>query len=64
MRRPQPIVLLVVVFLALGAVAQVVPFYTDLLWFEEVGYTGVFWTTLSLQGGLFTAVTLGVLLFL
>src|SRR5207249_3685659 len=44
--------------------AQVVPFYTDLLWFEEVGYTGVFWTTLSLQGGLFTAVTLGVLVFL
>src|SRR5438477_4743024 len=64
MRRPQPIVLLVVVFLALGAVAQIVPFYTDLLWFEEVGYTGVVWTTLSLQGGLFTAVTLGVLLFL
>jgi uncharacterized protein len=63
-RRPQPIVLLVVVFLALGAVAQIVPFYTDLLWFEEVGYTGVFWTTLSLQGGLFTAVTVGVLLFL
>src|SRR5437660_2046044 len=64
MRRPQPIALLLVVFLALAAVVQVVPFYTDLLWFEEVGYTGVFCTTLSLQGGLFTAVTLGVLLFL
>ena len=64
MRRPQPIVLLVVVFLALGLVAQVVPFYTDLLWFGEVGYAGVFWTTLSLQGGLFTAVTVGVLVFL
>src|SRR5437879_10387720 len=64
MRRPQPIVLLLVVFLALAAVVQVVPFYTDLLWFEEVGYTGVFWTTLSLQGALFTAVALGVLVFL
>ena len=64
MRRPQPIVLLIVLFLALAAVVQVVPFYTDLLWFEEVGYTGVFWTTLSLQGALFTAVTLGVLVFL
>jgi uncharacterized protein len=64
MRRPQPLVLLVVLFLALGLLAQVVPFYTDLLWFQEVGYTTVFWTTLSLQGGLFTAVTLGVLVFL
>ena len=64
MRRPQPIVLLVVIFLALGLVAQVVPFYTDLLWFGEVGYAGVFWTTLSLQGGLFTVVTVAVLVFL
>jgi uncharacterized membrane protein (UPF0182 family) len=63
-RRPQPIVLLVVIFLALGLVAQVVPFYTDLLWFGEVGYAGVFWTTLSLQGGLFTVVTVAVLVFL
>jgi len=57
-------VLLVVIFLALGLVAQVVPFYTDLLWFGEVGYTGVFWTTLSLQGGLFTVVAVVVLVFL
>ena len=64
MRRPQPIVLLVVIFLALGLLAQVVPFYTDLLWFGEVGYASVFWTTLSLQGGLFTVVTVAVLVFL
>src|SRR5919108_2533840 len=64
MRRPQPLVLLVVAFLVLGAVAQVVPFYTDLLWFQEVGYTSVFWTTLSLQGGLFTAVAVAVVVFL
>jgi uncharacterized protein len=64
MRRPQPILLLVVVVVALGVVAQVVPFYTDWLWFGEVGYTNVFWTVLSLRGGLFTAVALGVLIFL
>ena len=64
MRRPQPIVLLVVAAVALGIVAQVVPFYTDWLWFGEVGYRNVFWTTLSLRGGLFTAVAVGVLLFL
>jgi uncharacterized protein len=64
MRRPQPIVLLVVLVITLGLVAQVVPFYTDWLWFVEVGYSNVFWTILSLRGGLFTAVTLGVLIFL
>jgi hypothetical protein len=64
MRRPQPVVLLVVVAVALGVVAQVVPFYTDWLWFGEVGYTGVFWATLSLRGALFTAVAVGALVFL
>jgi uncharacterized membrane protein (UPF0182 family) len=64
MRRPQPIAVLVAVVVVLGVVAQVVPFYTDWLWFGEVGYAGVFWTTLSLRGALFTAVAAGVLIFL
>jgi uncharacterized protein len=64
MTRPQPLVLIVALVVALGVVAQVVPFYTDWLWFVEVGYTGVFWTTLSLRGALFTAVAVGVLVFL
>ncbi len=64
MTRPQPIVLLVLVVVVLGVLAQVVPFYTDWLWFGEVGYTTVFWNTLSLRGGLFTAVTVAVLIFL
>jgi hypothetical protein len=64
MKRPPPILLVLAVVLALAVVAQVVPFYTDLLWFEEVGYTGVFWTTLSLQGALFTLVAVVVLVFL
>jgi uncharacterized protein len=64
MRRPQPIIILIGVAVLLGILAQVVPFYTDWLWFGEVGYTVVFWTILSLRGALFTAVSLGVLVFL
>src|SRR3970282_770757 len=64
MSRPQPIVLLVILVVTLGVLAQVVPFYTDWLWFAEVGYLGVFWTTLSLRGALFTAVAVAVLVFL
>src|SRR4030095_14387349 len=64
MRRPQPILLLVGLFFLLAIGAQVVPFYTDWLWFGEVGYTEVFWTTLSLRGGLFNAVAVAALLFL
>jgi uncharacterized membrane protein (UPF0182 family) len=64
MTRPQPIAVLVAVVVVLGVMAQVVPFYTDWMWFGEVGYAGVFWTTLSLRGALFTAVAVGVLIFL
>jgi uncharacterized membrane protein (UPF0182 family) len=64
MSRPQPIVLLVLVFLVLGAVAQVVPLYTDWLWFQEVGYSQVFLTTYGMRGSLFAAVALAVVVFL
>ncbi|HEV8616291.1 MAG TPA: UPF0182 family protein [Methylomirabilota bacterium] len=64
MRRPQPIVVLVVVSMALAVLAQVVPLYTDWLWFGEVGYTQVFLAVLSLRGALFTALTVAVLVFL
>jgi uncharacterized protein len=64
MRRPQPILVLVAVFVGLGVLAQVVPLYTDWLWFGEVGYSQVFLTTLSLRGSLFTAVMVSVLVFL
>jgi uncharacterized membrane protein (UPF0182 family) len=64
MRRPQPIVLLVALVVGLGVVGQVVPFYTDWLWFGEVGYTNVFWTMLSLRGALFAAVAAAVMIFL
>jgi len=52
MNRGQPVLALLVVFLVLGLVAQVVPLYTDWLWFQEVGYTPVFLKTLSLRGSL------------
>src|SRR5947207_1992172 len=64
MRRTQPIVVLVIVSMALAVLAQVVPLYTDWLWFGEVGYTQVFLAILSLRGGLFTALTAAVLVFL
>ncbi|MBI2162471.1 MAG: UPF0182 family protein, partial [Candidatus Rokubacteria bacterium] len=64
MSRGQPLVLLLLLFLAFGAVAQVIPLYTDWLWFQEVGYTGVFTKTLALRGTLFTAMAVGVLVFL
>src|SRR6266705_1575970 len=64
MNRGQPIGLLLLLFLALGLVAQLVPLYTDWLWFQEVGYTAVFTTTLALRGALFTGLALSVLGFL
>src|SRR5213079_767402 len=64
MRSPQPLVLLVVALVVLAVLLQLVPLYTDWLWFQEVGYGQVFLTTLSLRGTLFVAVALAVALFL
>src|SRR5256884_7754441 len=64
MNRGQPVVLLLLLFLALSLVAQFVPLYTDWLWFQEVGYTEVFTTTLALRGSLFAGLAVGVLIFL
>jgi uncharacterized membrane protein (UPF0182 family) len=64
MRRPPPIVFVVIAFLVLGVLGQLIPLYTDWLWFQEVGYSQVFTTTLSLRGMLFGLVALGVALFL
>src|SRR5262244_1921488 len=64
MNRPQPILLLLLLLLVLGVLAQIVPLYTDWLWFVEVGYSEVFVKTLSLRGSLFAALAIGVLVFL
>jgi uncharacterized membrane protein (UPF0182 family) len=57
-------VILVVVFVLLAIAAQLIPLYTDWLWFGEVGYTDVFLSILSLRGTLFTAMLVAVLIFL
>jgi uncharacterized protein len=64
MSRPQPIVVLILALVVLGVLAQVIPLYTDWLWFQEVGYAPVFVKTLSLRGSLFTAVAAVVAVFL
>ena len=46
------------------ATAQLIPLYTDWLWFQEVGYSQVFLTMLSLRGWLFLIVSIGFLIFL
>lgn len=64
MGRSRTVFLLVLVLVALALVGELVPLYTDWLWFHEVGYPQVFLTTFSFRGGLFTAVALSVLVFL
>src|SRR5438128_10250484 len=64
MRSPQPLAYLVVALVVLAVLLQLVPLYTDWLWFQEVGYPQVFLTTLSLRGSLFGAIALVVALFL
>jgi uncharacterized membrane protein (UPF0182 family) len=64
MRRLPPVVILIVVFVLLGLFAQLIPLYTDWLWFNEVGYQQLFLSILSLRGGLFTAMLIAVMVFL
>src|SRR2546428_7894694 len=64
MNRPQPILVLLLALLALSLLAQIVPLYTDWLWFGEVGYVDVFVKTLSVRGSLLAAMAIGVLVFL
>ena len=52
-RRPRFGLWLLVLFMAVGALGQAVPLYTDWLWFKEVGFTQVFTTRLALNGWLF-----------
>jgi uncharacterized protein len=64
MRSPQPLALFILALVLLAVLLQLVPLYTDWLWFQEVGYSQVFLTTLSLRGTLFGAVAVVVALFL
>src|SRR5689334_16287413 len=64
MRSSQPLAFFVLALVVLAVLLQLVPLYADWLWFQEVGYSQVFLTTLSLRGSLFGAVALVVALFL
>ncbi len=55
---------LLLVFVALFVALEAVPFYTDWLWFQEVGYDSVFLRVVGLRGGLFIAVGVFSFLFL
>ena len=72
-RRPPrrwTLAVLLVAFVLLAAAGSLARFYTDLLWFEEVGKTSVFWgqlaakVTLGLLAGIGTAAIVGVNLWL
>ncbi len=62
MRRARGMLLLVAL-VAVFAALEAVPFYTDWLWFEEVGYGAVFLRVVALRSGLFLGVGLVSLLF-
>ncbi|PYN16122.1 MAG: hypothetical protein DME05_09435, partial [Candidatus Rokuibacteriota bacterium] len=64
MNRPQPILILLLALLALSLLAQIVPLYTDWLWFKEVGFTQVFTIRLALNGWLFIGLGAAVFAFL
>ena len=59
MRRAQ-VVALAAVLLAVAGLGEGIALYTDWLWFEEVGYTGVFLTILLVQAGLVAVAAAGV----
>jgi uncharacterized protein len=63
-RRPRLGLWLLLALLAVAAAGQAVPFYTDWLWFKEVGFTQVFTTRLALGGWLFIGLGAAVFVFL
>jgi uncharacterized protein len=53
-RRRFLLIIVVLLGIFLGG-RTVLSYYMDVLWFESLGYRDVFWKTLSLQWGIFTA---------
>ncbi|MEK7879154.1 MAG: UPF0182 family protein, partial [candidate division NC10 bacterium] len=64
MPRLKPAFWLIVILVVVGLLGQAVPLYTDWLWFQEVGYSQIFLTILTLRGWLVIGVGLGAFLFL
>jgi hypothetical protein len=69
-RTPQPrhrrrfLLILAVLAGILFAARTTLSYYVDVLWFESLGYGGVFWKTLSLQWGVFAAFAAATFLIL
>jgi hypothetical protein len=63
-RVPRPAFGLLGAFLVIVILASAVPFYTDWLWFQEVGYSQVLLSILSMRGSLVLGVGLAVFLVL
>src|SRR5258708_7552389 len=65
-RRRRRFLLLILVVLAViffgGRTA--LSYYVDVLWFGSLGYSDVFWKTLTLQSGIFTAFAAATFLIL
>jgi uncharacterized membrane protein (UPF0182 family) len=60
----KPVLLVGLALVILTVVAPLIPLYTDWLWFQEVGYSQVFLTMLSVRAWLFLTVSLSFLIFL
>ena len=64
MRRPNFFSLLIIAGVLLLVVPSAVTYYTDWLWFREVGYEGIFVRTLNAQTTVFAGTFAVVFLFL
>jgi uncharacterized protein len=62
-RRRFLLILAVLAAIFFGA-RTTLSYYVDMLWFGSLGYAGVFWRTLGLQWGIFTAFTAATFLIL
>src|SRR5450631_2283078 len=56
-RRAAIIILVAAVALFMGG-GSIVSYYVDALWFDSLGYAGVFWTRLNLQAATFAVFAL------
>ncbi len=62
--RARFLIVLVVLAAILFGGRTVLSYYVDVLWFGSLGYAAVFWKTLSLQWGIFTAFAAATLVIL
>ena len=64
MRRSRAGLWVLLGLVVLTVAGQAVPLYTDWLWFQEVGFTTVFTTRLTISGWLFLGLGAAVFVFL